>query len=251
MICVDNDKEIVAKNVLEFFGAALPGATSALANDPRMSAQELGAAVEALAAHLAAGDFNAVRALGIPDFSWVQPGHNKIAGAHVGKAFASLAGRLPELGAPGFTAFGTPVLNRGVASSRRRWRTRRSDARVAGLAPVRVARGQAAGAPLVRRRGRARGRVLWADPTPRQRSVRARAGIRGGDRRVANAAQGAGQRHAARALFAVQAGERGRRHRRAPRRARHGGRAKYDAWAKRKGAAATTRCASTSRWSRI
>jgi carboxylesterase len=31
MICVDNDREIVAKNVLEFFGAALPGATSALA----------------------------------------------------------------------------------------------------------------------------------------------------------------------------------------------------------------------------
>ena len=39
MICVDNDREIVAKNVLEFFGAALPGATSALANEPRMTAR--------------------------------------------------------------------------------------------------------------------------------------------------------------------------------------------------------------------
>jgi len=115
MICVDNDKEIVAKNVLEFFGAALPGATSALANDPRMSGQELHAAVGVLTGHLAAGDFNAVRALGIPDLAWVHPGHNKIAGAHVGKAFASLAARLPELGAPKFTAFGTPVWNRGVA----------------------------------------------------------------------------------------------------------------------------------------
>src|SRR3954464_11175160 len=37
MICVDNDKEIVAKNVLEFLGAAMPGAN--LANDPKMSAE--------------------------------------------------------------------------------------------------------------------------------------------------------------------------------------------------------------------
>ncbi len=37
MVCVDNDREIVAKNVLEFFGAALPGATSALANEPKMT----------------------------------------------------------------------------------------------------------------------------------------------------------------------------------------------------------------------
>jgi carboxylesterase len=115
MICVDNDREIVAKNVLEFFGAALPGATSVLANEPRMSADELRAAVGGLLALLGSGDFNAVRTLGIPDFSWVNPGHNKIAGAHVGKAFASLAGRLRELGAPRFTAFGTPVWNRGVA----------------------------------------------------------------------------------------------------------------------------------------
>jgi len=115
MVCVDNDREIVAKNVLEFFGAALPGATSALANDPRMSAAELRAAVTSLLSHLAAADYDAVRALGIPDFAWVQPGDNKIAGAHVGKAFASLAGRLPAMGAPRFTAFGTPVFNRGVA----------------------------------------------------------------------------------------------------------------------------------------
>ena len=115
MVCVDNDREIVAKNVLEFFGAALPGATSALANDPRMSAAELRAAVDGLLALLAAGDYGAVRTLGIPDFAWVQPGDNKIAGAHVGKAFASLAGRLPAAGAPKFTAFGTPVFNRGIA----------------------------------------------------------------------------------------------------------------------------------------
>ena len=42
MVCVDNDREIVAKNVLEFFGAALPGATSALANEPKMSREDAG-----------------------------------------------------------------------------------------------------------------------------------------------------------------------------------------------------------------
>ena len=47
MVCVDNDREIVAKNVLEFFGAALPGATSALANEPRMTARRSRTAVAA------------------------------------------------------------------------------------------------------------------------------------------------------------------------------------------------------------
>ena len=50
-----------------------------------------------------------------PISAWVHPGRDRIAGAHVGKAFASLAARLPELGAPRFTAFGTSVWNRGVA----------------------------------------------------------------------------------------------------------------------------------------
>src|SRR4029453_13387435 len=144
MVCVDNDREIVAKNVLEFFGAALPGATSALANDPRMSATELRSAVDNLLSRLAAADYDAVRALGIPDFTWVQPGDNKIAGAHVGKAFASLAGRLPAPGSP------RPA-GRGAG---------RQDARVTGFVAGRLARGKAARASMVRRRGRARGRLL-------------------------------------------------------------------------------------------
>src|ERR1700712_5489338 len=41
MVCVDNDREIVAKNVLEFFGAALMGAGSALANEPKMTHEGL------------------------------------------------------------------------------------------------------------------------------------------------------------------------------------------------------------------
>jgi carboxylesterase len=117
MICVDNDREIVAKNVLEFFGAAMPGATSALANEPKMSADDLKAAAAALTACLDTGDFAGLRALGIPDLAWVQPGTNRIAGAHAGKALGAFAGRMAhaDAGGPRFTAFGTPVFNRGIA----------------------------------------------------------------------------------------------------------------------------------------
>ena len=112
MICVDNDREIVAKNVLEFLGAALPGATSALANEPRMSAAELLQAVARLTAALDNGDFSAVRAIGIPDVAWVQPGNNRVAGAHAGKAFGSFADRIAntETGSMRFTAFGATLV---------------------------------------------------------------------------------------------------------------------------------------------
>ena len=114
MICVDNDREIVAKNVLEFVGAALPGAGSALANEPRMSAQELTAALNAVLAKLDTGDLGGLRELAIPDLSWVQPGVNALSGVHVGKSFAGFASRFSALGNARFTAFGTPVFNRGV-----------------------------------------------------------------------------------------------------------------------------------------
>ena len=62
MICVDNDREIVAKNVLEFFGAALPGATSALANEPKMTRRSACVRRSAsLTESLAAGDFAGLR----------------------------------------------------------------------------------------------------------------------------------------------------------------------------------------------
>jgi carboxylesterase len=115
MVCVDNDREIVAKNVLEFFGAAMPGATSSLANEPKMSREDLDAAVAAATALLATGDFAGLRALAIPDLAWVQPGTNRVAGAHAGKNFTKFATRLAEGGAVRLAALGTPVFNRGVA----------------------------------------------------------------------------------------------------------------------------------------
>ena len=64
---------------------------------------------------LAAGDFSGLRELAIPDLAWVQPGVNKMSGAHMGKTFAAFASRITQGHAPRFTAFGTPVFNRGVA----------------------------------------------------------------------------------------------------------------------------------------
>src|SRR5438105_8045263 len=113
MICVDNDREIVARNVLEFFDAPMPGATSMLANEPKMTAAELVAAVNALTACLTGADFAGLRSLGIPDVTWIQPGSNRVSGAHAGKAFALFATRMQEL--VRFSAFGTPVFNRGIA----------------------------------------------------------------------------------------------------------------------------------------
>ena len=48
---------------------------------------------------------------------WVQPGTNRVAGAHAGKSLGAFAGRMQHVdaGAPRFTAFGTPVFNRGIA----------------------------------------------------------------------------------------------------------------------------------------
>jgi carboxylesterase len=93
----------------------LPGATSALANEPKMSREDLAAAVAAVTALLAGGDFAGLRELAIPDLTWVQPGTNRVSGAHVGKKFISFAGRITGAGAPRFTALGNPVFNRGVA----------------------------------------------------------------------------------------------------------------------------------------
>src|SRR5262249_15769522 len=70
MVCVEKDREIVAKNVLEFLGAPMPGATTILANDPKMTAEELATAVNTLTTCLAAADFGALRTLGIPDLTW-------------------------------------------------------------------------------------------------------------------------------------------------------------------------------------
>ena len=122
MVCVDNDREIVAKNVLEFFGAALPGATLGARQRAADDAEELdGSGGGRDSASSARGDFAGLRELAIPDLTWVQPGVNAISGAHVGKTFAAFASGFDALGHAAVHC----VRHAGV-QSRRRARARRT-----------------------------------------------------------------------------------------------------------------------------
>lgn len=114
LICVDNDKEIVTRNVLEFFGAGSAGPDGQPGwgnDDPRMSPEEIAALLGEARADLERGDFAALYERGIPDFAWYQPGHNRTSGIFRGpKGLA----RLQAWGPVAFTAFGTPVPNAGM-----------------------------------------------------------------------------------------------------------------------------------------
>ena len=110
MIAVDNDRELVAKNVLEFFGAA--DALGGAVDDPRMTEAEQQAIVSAAVTGLAAGGPAALWQLGIPDFCWFQPGANASTGVFRGgrgaKRLAHWATGLR------LTAAGSPVHNAGM-----------------------------------------------------------------------------------------------------------------------------------------
>lgn len=113
LICVDNDKEIVAQRTLEFFGASDAGLGTSH-DDPRMSAEAIDALLAAARADLERADFAALYERGIPDFTWYQPGHNRSTGIfRGGKGLARLQAWAGE--GLTFTAFGTPVLNAGMA----------------------------------------------------------------------------------------------------------------------------------------
>ena len=214
MICVDNDREIVVKNVLEFLDASAAGSLGMTHDDPRMTPAQMAELLSGAQSDLARGDFAALYERGIPDFAWYQAGANRTSGIFRGRK--GLA-RLQTL----------ERRRRGVHRvrcarfQRRHGRRARDDAigraHVAGRARVRVAPGPIAGSALVSRRAATRRPALWRRADTRW-SDTGRARIRGRGCRVEDPAQGAGQRHAARALFAVQARQCRRRDRRAPRR---------------------------------
>lgn len=113
LICVDNDKELLAQRTLEFFGVNASGQGSR-ADDPGMSPTQIDDLLSAVQEDLAHGDFAALYERGIPDFAWYQPGHNRSSGIFRGtKGLARLQAWAGT--ALAFTAFGTPVLNSGMA----------------------------------------------------------------------------------------------------------------------------------------
>jgi carboxylesterase len=113
MVCVDNDREIVAKNVLEFFGASAEGSLGVSASDAGMPIDAMRSLLGAAQAALAGGDFAALYDQGIPDFGWLQPGANRSSGSFRGrKGLARLQGWAAGLR---FDAFGSPSFNAGMA----------------------------------------------------------------------------------------------------------------------------------------
>ena len=118
MVCVDNDKEIVAKNVLEFIGASAAGSLGAPTADAGMTLQQMQELSALACRDLEVGDFAALYARGIPDFAWYQPGHNRSTGCHTGSKGLT---RLQQWAAASdvalalkFTAFGSASLNSGM-----------------------------------------------------------------------------------------------------------------------------------------
>jgi carboxylesterase len=126
MVCVDNDRELVARNVLEFLGVPWVEAGQ-LSDDPKMSAS----AMEVLAANartlLEGGLLRDLATIGIPEIAWYQPGSNRISGIHRGaKAVRALANEVSSASEHArFTAFGTAVFNRGAALMPATWVARR------------------------------------------------------------------------------------------------------------------------------
>ena len=118
MVCVDNDKEIVARNVLEFIGANAAGSLGAPTADAGMTPEQMQELAAQACRDLESGDFAALYARGIPDFAWYQPGHNRSTGCHAGgKGLARLqqwAAASDAAPAVKFSTFGNASLNSGM-----------------------------------------------------------------------------------------------------------------------------------------
>ena len=126
MVCVDNDREFVARNVLEFLGVPWVEAGQ-LSDDPRMSADALAALTANVRALLESGGLRDLPSIGIPEIAWYQPGANRISGIHRGtKAVRAFANEVASASdETRFTAFGTAVFNRGAALIPATWVARR------------------------------------------------------------------------------------------------------------------------------
>ncbi|MES2360271.1 MAG: acyl-CoA-binding protein [Pseudomonadota bacterium] len=114
MICVDNDREQVARCVLEFFGASSTASLGMAVEDAKMSPDALLAFAHELRGALEAGDFAGLYAKGSSDMAWFQPGNNSASGVYRGhKGLVRL--RQWAQDQVRFSAFGQPVFNAGVA----------------------------------------------------------------------------------------------------------------------------------------
>ena len=159
MVCVDNDRELVARNVLEFLGVPWVEAGQ-LSDDPLMSRSAMEALVVDARALLEGGSFRDLVNVGIPEIAWYQPGSNRLSGIHRGaKAVRALANEVSSASDDArFTAFGTPVFNRGAALMPATWVARRGEVVL-----------QSQGALLLAMRAGKVNEIRWfADDMPRE-----------------------------------------------------------------------------------
>ena len=113
LVCVDNDKELLAQRTLEFFGITALG-QGAHSDDTGMAPDQIASLLDAVCRDLERGDFAALYERGIPDFAWYQPGHNRSSGVFRGHKGLARLQRWASAELT-FSAFGTPVLNAGMA----------------------------------------------------------------------------------------------------------------------------------------
>jgi carboxylesterase len=96
-------------------------------DDPLMSQDALATLAGSVRKLLEEGSFRDLPTLGIPEMAWYQPGSNRVSGIHRGakavRAFANELGSASDDAR--FTAFGTPVFNRGTALMPAAWLARR------------------------------------------------------------------------------------------------------------------------------
>jgi carboxylesterase len=112
MVAIDNDREVVAGSVLGFLGAQAVAGLGGAVDDPRMTADEQRALAARACEALAAVGPSGLWPLGIPDFAWFMPGAHRGSGVARGaKGVSRLMRWAADLR---FTAFGTVVSNAGV-----------------------------------------------------------------------------------------------------------------------------------------
>ena len=117
MICVDNDREQVARSVLEFFDVGGAASLGMAVDDAKMEPEALQAFADEMRKALESGDFAALFDKGGSDVAWFQPGSNRSSGVYRGrKGLQSLQSwAATAQGTTRFTAFGQPVFNAGLA----------------------------------------------------------------------------------------------------------------------------------------
>ncbi|WP_321875330.1 alpha/beta hydrolase [Burkholderia cenocepacia] len=113
MICIDNDREIVAKHVLEFFGSGVQASLPFSKPDMRMREADMRVLLHHARMALERGVFTDLLERAVAEFSWFQPGSNGVSGRYQGaEAVMRLHHRME--GAY-FEAFGAPRFNAGMA----------------------------------------------------------------------------------------------------------------------------------------